>query len=301
MSKFKKAVDNESTEDYQEIDLLKLLKAFWHRAWLIVLAAVVCGGAGFAYARMFIKPTYQASAKMYVNNGSLSLGGTTFSVGDFAASKNLVETYIVLIKTRMMLNEVIERAQLKMSYESLAGKVSATSVNDTEIFSINVTDTDPERATLIANTIAEILPQKVEAIMNRSSMKIVDLAVVPGSRAAPNITKYATLGAIVGILAVCAVIVLLELLDDRIHDEQYLIQNYSLPVLATIPELNSGRGGGYYGKSRGYGYGYGYRSYRSYYAKATSKYAQSSYAQAASDQSGVNQEGAPQISAKEDK
>ena len=268
MSKFRKTDVSEFGDDYQEIDLLKLLRAFWHRAWLIAVAAIVCGAAGFTYARMFITPTYQASAKMYVNNGSFALGSATFSVSDFAASKNLVETYIVLIKTRMMLNDVIERADLDMTYEELAGKITAASINDTEIFGIMVSDSDPERATLIANTIAEVLPERVEEIMNQSSMKIVDYAVVPSQRSAPNITKYTTLGILLGAVAACAVIVVLELLDDRIHDEQYLIQNYNLPVLASIPDYSaSGKFGAYYGKHRGYGY----RSYHSYYVGATSK------------------------------
>ena len=293
MSKFRKNADSDYNDDYQEIDLLKLLKAFWRRAWLIAIAAVICGAAGFTYARMFIKPTYQSSARMYVNNGSFSLGSATFSVGDFAASKNLVETYIVLIKTRMVLNDVIASVKadaeanpdspdyknLKLSdltYGSLVGKVTAASVNDTEIFDIIVTDNDATRAKLIANKIAEVLPERVDEIMKQSSMRVIDEAQ-KGSRTSPNVTKYATLGITIGIIAACAIIVVLELLDDRIHDEQYLIQNYNLPVLASIPNyVSGGRFGGYYSKKRGYGYRYkyGYRSYRSYYAKASSDYAQ---------------------------
>ena len=282
MSKFRKTEDGEFNEEYQDIDLLRLLKAFWHRAWLIVIAAVICGAAGFSYARTFIAPTYQSSATMYVNNGSFALGGATFSVSDFASSKALVDRYVVFIKTRMMLNEVIERANLNMSYGALVGKVSAASINDTEMFTITVTDSDPERATLIANTIADVLPERVEEIMNQSSMKVVDYAIVPSGRTGPNVTRYATIGILVGVIIACAIIVVLELLDDRIHDDQYLIQNYALPVLASIPDYSSGSRRGYYYKRRGYGYkygyGYGYRRSHSYYAKASSSYAKAASA-----------------------
>ena len=45
-------------KDYVEIDILKLLNALWHKAWAIVLSAVVCGGLGFSGARFLIKPLY---------------------------------------------------------------------------------------------------------------------------------------------------------------------------------------------------------------------------------------------------
>jgi capsular polysaccharide biosynthesis protein len=266
LSRIKTKENIESTEEYQEIDLLRLLRAFWHRAWLIIIAAAICGAAGFTYARFFIAPTYKASTLLYVNNGSLSLGGATFSVSDLTASKSLVPTYIVLLKTRDTLNEVIERADLKMSYGSLSGKVSASAVDDTQVFSVNVTDSDPERATLIANTIAEVLPERVEAIISQSSVRIVDRAVVPSGRSGPDITKYTTMGMIIGAVLACAAIVIMELLDDRVRDEQFLIQNYNLPVLATIPDFTgSGKSSYYYSRRRRYGY---YRHYGSYYDQA---------------------------------
>ena len=264
MSKFRKIEETEAAEEYQEIDLLRLLRAFWHRAWLIVIAAIICAAAGFSYARFFITPTYQASTLLYVNNGSLSLGGATFSVSDLTASKSLVPTYIVLLKTRDTLNKVIERANLDMSYSSLVGKVSASAVEDTQVFSVSVTDSDPKRATLIANTIAEVLPERVEEIISQSSVRVVDRAVVPQGKSSPNITKYTSMGMIIGVVLACAVIVIMELLDDRVRDEQYLIQNYDLPVLASIPDYsNSGKSSSYYSRrKRGYGY---YRKYGAYY------------------------------------
>lgn len=243
MSTFRKTAEAENGPGSQEIDILKLLGAIWHRAWIVVVAAVVCGAAAFSYATFFVTPTYQSSAMLYVNNGSLSLGGANISLSDLSASKSLVDTYLVLLRTRLTLDEVIKRADLDMNYETLRGMITAASVNETEIFSVTVTDSDPVRATLIANTIAEILPERVELIMNQSSMKLVDYAVVPAARSSPNVTRYTALGLVLGAVAVCAVIVVMELLDDRIHDEKYLIQNYNLPILASIPDFGAGKFG----------------------------------------------------------
>ena len=82
------------------IDLVQLAKALWHRAWAIVLAMVIFGGAAFGYARFLITPLYQASAMMYVNNSSINVGSTQVDLNDLTAAQSLVETYIVILKTR---------------------------------------------------------------------------------------------------------------------------------------------------------------------------------------------------------
>ncbi|MBQ6677070.1 MAG: hypothetical protein IJU75_04065 [Clostridia bacterium] len=258
--------------DVKEIDIFKLLGAFLKHIWIIVIVSVLCAAIAFAYAYFFITPTYQSSTMMYVNNGSLSVGKTSFSISDLNASKNLVDTYIVILKSRTTLEAVAERAELDMSYRTLSRMVSASAVNETEVLRVTVTDTDPERATLIANAIGEVLPLRVEKIIGGSTVEVVDSAVVPYGKAAPSLTKYAMVGFIIGLVGTLAVIVVIELLDDQVRDESFLTQNFNLPVLASIPDLNanvSGKAykyGGKYGKYARYGK-YGSRS-GSYYAGA---------------------------------
>ena len=272
MSKFRKTDEVEASSEYQEIDLLRLLRAFWHRAWLIVIVAIIGAGAGFSYAKFFITPTYQSSVLLYVDNES-SLGGINVSLSDLNVSKSLVPTYIVLLKTRMTLDPVIERAKENpeyghlvgnLKYESLVGRVSAAAVNETQVFKVTVTDSDKYRAALLAQTIGEVLGERVAEIISGSKLNIVDNAEKPNAASSPNITKYTSMGMIIGIVLAAAVIVVLELLDDRVRDEQYLIQNYNLPVLASIPDFTMGTKGTYYYKRRNR---YGYRRYGAYYER----------------------------------
>ena len=166
-----------------EIDLLHLLKVLWDKVWLIAIAMLLCGMAMFVHTRFFVTPLYKSSALMYVNNSSISLGSTSVSLADLSASKGLVDTYIVILKTRLTLNEVIERANLDYTYGQLSSMVSASAVNDTEIFRITVTGPDPVEATEIANTIADVLPDKINDILDGSSARLVDFAV--GLRLSP--------------------------------------------------------------------------------------------------------------------
>lgn len=240
---------------YMEIDLLRLAKAILHRAWAVVLVTIAAAAVAFAYAALVITPMYKSRALMYVNNSSISLGSTSVSIqsGELSAAKSLVDTYTVILKTRRTLEAVIEKAGLEMDYETLYKMVSAYDVNNTEIFQIEVTSADPKEAEVIANTIASVLPEKISGIVEGSSVRIVDYAVVPSKKSSPNVTKYTMVGAVLGFVLICGIIAIMEISDNLIKDEDYLLQTYTLPVLAAIPDLeDSTAAGGYYsyGKNR---------------------------------------------------
>ena len=115
--------------------------------------------------------------------------------------------------------------------------LSANAVNSTEIFESVVTSEDPAEAALIANTITYILPGKISNVVEGSSVRVVDYAVTPATRYSPSLTRFATIGLAIGMLLSCAIIVLIEIFDEEIHSEDYLLQNFSQPVLAVIPDL----------------------------------------------------------------
>ena len=235
-----------STDNEMVIDLVQLAKALWRRAWAILLAMVVFGGAAFSYAYFLITPLYKASAMLYVNNSSLSVGSTKVDLSDLNAAQSLVDTYIVILKTRTTLEEVIEAAGLSYDYETLSKMIEAGAVNSTEVFSIEVTSPDPAEAEKIANTIAELLPDRIAEIVDGSSVRIVDYAIVPSQKSSPSISRYTLLGLLLGAVVSSGIIVLLYLFDDQIRDEDYVRQTFDLPLLAAIPDLTGKNAGSSY-------------------------------------------------------
>lgn len=242
-------------EEYIEIDLLRLLGALRRRALMIALSVLALTLAGFLLAFCVIPPKYQASALLYVNNSSFSVGSTSISLSDLSASQTLVDTYIAILMTRLTLNEVIERAELEYDYEDLEEMIEAEAVNHTEIFEITVTSKDPQESKRIANTIVEVLPDKIAQIVDGSSVRTVDFAVTPEKRHSPSITMFTVIGALVGLALSCGLVVLLELQDEQIRSETYLLQTYRLPVLAAVPDMFAPqadrRYGSYYAKKNG--------------------------------------------------
>lgn len=236
------ASNTHQLEEDLEIDLLKLLRALWHKAWVIVLSAVVCGSLVLAWTYFMVDPLYESKAQMYVNNSSLSFDSAALSItsGDISASKSLVDTYIVILKSRQVLEEIIKKAELDLTYKELVEMIKAESVSSTEIFQVVVTDTDPHRAEKIANTIAGILPEKISNIVEGSSVRIVDYAVIPAEKSSPSLIKNTLIGVLAGFVLCAGFIIVLELNDTIIRDENYLITNYEeIPLLAIIPDMDS--------------------------------------------------------------
>ncbi len=244
-----------NTDNEYEIDLRELFMVLLRRWWAIVLAIVLGGAAAFGYTYFLVDPLYQASTLLYVNNSDISVGATSFSISnaDLTAAQKLVDTYVVILKSRTSLNAISEKAGLNYSYETLRSMVSAKAVNSTEVFEVVVTSKDPAEAEKIANTIADVLPSKIADIVVGSDVRIVDYAVVPSHRSSPSYTRNTATGMLIGAVLMAAILILAYLFDENIRSEDYLTQNYpDIPLLAVIPDMSvSSRRAGYYGYQYG--------------------------------------------------
>ena len=246
-------MENNKEKEYYTIDLILVMKSIWKKMWLIILVGILTAAVGFSIASYVIPPTYASSATFYVNNSSVSLGdsGIKISASDITAAQNLVKTYGEILKSRTILEKVIEETGLPYTPEKLAKMIVAKPSNNTEIMKVTVTTLDPEESAKIANCIADILPGRIAEITKGGTMGVVDYAVPNLQKVAPNITQYTALGMLAGMLIVIISVVISAMTDDTIHDEEYVLQNYDCPILAKIPNLFSSGGkkyGGYYRK-----------------------------------------------------
>ena len=246
------------------IDLLELAKALWKNILAIALVAVIVGAGAFGYTTFLVEPTYQATASLYVNNSSFSLGATNFSIStaELSASNSLVSVYIYILKSRTTMEDVIKEADLTYTPEELSKMVSAKGINSTGAFEVTVTSTSPSEAELIANTIAKLLPDRIAEIVDGSSVRIVDYAIIPSHRSGPSMVKNTAMGILAGGFLAAAVVVIRFLLDDKsklmIKSADELRELYpDIQVLAMIPDMRVSE------KKNGY--------YSSYYGQAEKK------------------------------
>lgn len=237
-----------------QIDVRRIWNAIVGRWWLIAVSAVLCAVLSFVGTFYLITPQYTSSALFYVNN-NLSIGDTALSItsGDLSAAKSLVNSYIVILKTRSSLNEVIDYSGVNRTYSELQGMISAASVNSTEVFEVKVQSPDPQEAEKIASAIAYILPKRISSIVEGTSAKVVDYAIVPSSPSTPSYPKNTLLGFAVGLLVSVAYLVIHELFDVTIRLEEDVTQCCDVPILAVVPDMTVEAKSGkyyYYGSSR---------------------------------------------------
>lgn len=235
------------------VDLKRLVLAVCRRAWIVALASVLSCALLLGVTVFFVTPKYEATTMLYVNNTSISVGASGFSISDSAltAAQNLVKTYVVILQSRSTLERVIELTGVPYTYEEISDMVTAHSVNGTEIFEVVVTSKDPVEADRIANTIAVVLPGQIAGIVDGSSVRVVDYSVVPTKQASPSYALVAVLGLVLGGVLSLLVLVILELLNNTVRSEEYLTYAYpNVPLLAVIPDMDEKSKGHYY--YRGY-------------------------------------------------
>lgn len=240
-----------NNREYYTVDLSHVAKALGRRLWLIAVCGVIAAIIGFSIAAFAIAPTYSSYIKLYVNNSSFSLGNVSISASELTAAQSLVRTYGDILDSRSTLERVIEKAKVDYTWEELSEMIEYAPSNETEIMRVTVTCEDPYEASKIANTIAEVLPVRISEIVDGASMEVVDSAVPNTKKVAPSISLYTALGLVLGVLGSALVLAIRAMMDDTIHDEEYVLRTYNYPILGKVPNLmNSGnKAYGYYSQN----------------------------------------------------
>ncbi len=246
-----------NTKDYYVVDLAHVVKVVWQRIWVVALVSAITTVLGFSVAAFAIAPTYSSSVMLYVNNSSFNVGDLGFSISssELTAAQSLAKTYTVLLKNADTLERLIDETGVNYTWEEIYDMIESGPVNETEVMQVTVTCGDPYEAQKIANGIATILPQRIAEIVEGASMEVVDSARVDTDKVAPSITLYTAVGFLVGVLLSMASLIVMALLDNTIHDEEYVIKTYGYPILAQVPNLVDG-GTKKYSYSNGYANGY---------------------------------------------
>lgn len=253
--KMKGTVLMEKKEGELEISISDLLSVLLRRWWIILIAIILCSVLVFAYLTVTYVPTYKSTAKMYVNNDSSTINSSLVNISssDILASQALVNTYCVILKSRVTLDEVIKRSQLDYTYEQLLSMIDCGSVDETEVLYISVTSTDPAEARAISNGIAKVLSEQIPSIIKGSSVKTVDEAIDGRLVASRKLQKVLIVALIAFVLSFAFFFVYDVIINDALKDEDWIFDTYNgdIPLLAVIPDTN----GEHAGKD-GYGYGY---------------------------------------------
>ena len=219
-----------------EIDVFQLVKVLWKRKFLIVLTAIIAGLAAFAYSSFVIKPQYTSTTRIYVvNRNQADKPGLTNQ--DLQAGAYLVKDYREIILSQDVLEKVVADQNLTMDAKTLGRKVSVTVPADTRIVSISVRDGKPEEASRIANALREVAAQKIISVTRVSDVTTLEEARPATSPSSPNIRRNTMMATIAGVGFVTVIVLLVELLDDRVKRPEDIEEVMHISLLGVIPNL----------------------------------------------------------------
>ena len=219
-----------------EIDVFAMLKTLWKRKFSIVLVALVFAIAAFGYSAFLAKKEYQSTSRIYVVSRQ-NQDNNALTNSDLQAGSYLVKDYREIILSQNVLSQAIEELKLDMTPAELSKKISVSVPTDTRILSITAKDGDPKEAARIANGLRNVAAEKIIAVTKVSDVTTLDEAEVPQTPSSPNIRRNVLLGFIAGAGLIVVLLVVVEVLDDRVKRPEDVEELMGLPLLGVVPDI----------------------------------------------------------------
>lgn len=225
-------------DDYDTIDLLEVLEVVRQHILIIVLVTVIAVAAGFGFSRFVMVPQYEASALMIVNTRQDTTANVTSD--QINSATKLVSTYSIIIKSDTVLQQVISNLGLTLTYDQLKERVTVSAVDDTQVMQITVRSDNPEWARQVCEQITSISPDVILESVEAGSVKLISQAAVTPEPVSPNVMKNTAIAALLGLVVSIGIVVLRELLDNKIKSEDDVRKYLDLPVVGVIPDYEMG-------------------------------------------------------------
>ena len=219
-----------------EIDVFAMLKTLWKRKFSIVLVALVFAIAAFGYSAFLAKKEYQSTSRIYVVSRQ-NQDNNALTNSDLQAGSYLVKDYREIILSQNVLSQAIEELKLDMTPVELSKKISVSVPTDTRILSITAKDGDPKEAARIANGLRNVAAEKIISVTKVSDVTTLDEAEVPQSPSSPNIRRNVLLGFIAGAGLMVVLMVVVEVLDDRVKRPEDIEELMGLTLLGIVPDI----------------------------------------------------------------
>ena len=202
-----------------EIDLQDMLLYLLKKMKIILPLVCFCATVAFLISSQFMPVMYTASTRIYVLNRE---DGIDISYSDYQVANQMIEDYKVLITGANVTQAVVDKLELQISKDALEKMIRLDAPKNTRFLEISITDTDPARAVLIANTVREIVNLVYEAEM-------------PQKPSGPPVLKITILSACTALCVLMLFFSIRHMMDDSIRTEEDVAARLGLNVLTVIP------------------------------------------------------------------
>ena len=223
------------------------LTLFVARLWLIVLVPAVCMGIVFVQQHFFFHPEYRSTATLYILKQE-NEAGYNYTNSDFSLALDVVNDCTYILKSSVVLDQVIQSLELDMSYDELYHCIETENPSDTRILEVSATTHSASLSKKIAD---EVCAVGIDAITEAMGFEQVNL-YAKGLESSEPSNAWGLLGYLLtGIMAAVAtysVILIVYIFDDCIRTKEDIEAYLGVSILGDIPNFNEGAKmyGGYY-------------------------------------------------------
>lgn len=222
----------------ETISLQELFSILRKSLWRILALTIVAALISFAVSTFLIKPTYQAGTQILVTPKKQE--NDVIDASQVQSSVTLVNTYRVIIKSPAILEKVqAEVENAPDSISALNNMITVESEQNSQVINVSVQNTDAALASNVANSVAKVFSEDITDLMNVDNVKVLSVSGIPTAPVSPNIILNTAIAAVVGFLLGVGLAFLREVLDRRIRTEEQVQQILDLPVLGSIPDIDS--------------------------------------------------------------
>lgn len=221
----------------ETISLQDLFKTIRKRIGLIALLTILAVTIAGVISFLVLTPVYQSSTEILVNQSPTEAGQLTNQ--NIQTDLQLINTYSGIIKSPVILSQVVEELNLDMTSDQLTEKITVSNADQSQIVNISVQDEDPSMAVDIANTTASVFENDIQELMNVDNVRILSPAVMKENPTpvAPNPMLNMAIAAVVGLMLGVGIAFLLDYLDTSMKDQQDIEDILGLPLLGIISPI----------------------------------------------------------------
>ena len=189
-------------------------------------------------------PMYRASTTIVLTQTNQAQE-TTITQNDLQINSKLVSTYSEIVKSKLVLQQVINNLNLDYTYKELYKNVYVENIQNTEILKVSVADKDKDNAAEITNKIAEVFSKEVSKIYELNNVSIIDKAQVPKDVANNTFKRDIVLAIFAGLFGSIALVFVIYYFDDTIKLTDTLEEEMDMPVVAKVFKSDIGVKNGY--------------------------------------------------------
>lgn len=206
----------------QKINFSLLVNIVKNSILQIILITIFFLSISLVYVFFIVKPVYESSTQLIVNPSAQSNANVIYN--EIQANLQLINTYILVLKSSAILDQVKTNLQLKESTNTLQEKITIKNEKNTQIMSIIVQDSDPKVAKIIASEVAKVFLEHSRNKMNVKNIDILSEAKEAENPVKPNKKIYVLAASVFGVLFGIGY----AIVRNKYNDKTYLTEEIKL-------------------------------------------------------------------------